>query len=65
MSSNQFLWNDRYKIGVDIIDREHKKLFTIMNKLFAYNSASDDAKSKWAYQEGVKFFKGQIGRAHV
>lgn len=58
MSSNQFLWNDRYKIGVDIIDREHKKLFTIMNKLFAYNSASDDAKSKWAYQEGVKFFKG-------
>ena len=57
MSSNQFLWNDRYKIGVDIIDREHKKLFTIMNKLFAYKSASDE-KSKWAYQEGVKFFKG-------
>lgn len=57
MNNNQFVWQDRYKIGVEIIDREHKKLFTIMNKLFAYNDANDE-KSKWAYQEGIKFFKG-------
>lgn len=57
MSSNQFVWQDRYRIGVEIIDREHKKLFTIMNKLFVYNDANDE-KSKWVYQEGIKFFKG-------
>ena len=55
MNSNQFIWSDRFKIGVDIIDREHRKLFSIMNKLLAYNE--EDAKQKWAYQEGIKYFK--------
>lgn len=54
--SNQFTWQDRYNIGVEIIDREHRKLFSIMNKLFNYDPA--DEKSQWAYQEGIKFFKG-------
>ncbi len=56
MSSQKFVWHDRYNLGVEIIDREHKKLFSIMNKLFAYDE--NDEKSKWAYQEGIKFFKG-------
>ena len=55
MNSNQFIWSDRFKIGVDIIDREHRKLFSIMNKLLAYNE--EDEKQKWAYQEGIKYFK--------
>lgn len=54
--SNQFTWQDRYNIGVEIIDREHRKLFSIMNKLFSYDPS--DEKSQWAYQEGIKFFKG-------
>ena len=37
MSNRQFKWQDRYEIGVEIIDREHKKLFSIMNKLLAYS----------------------------
>ncbi len=56
MFNQQFVWQERYSIGVDIIDREHKKLFSIINKLFAYDE--NDEKSKWAYQEGIKFFKG-------
>ena len=31
---SQLIWNERYNLGVDIIDREHKKLFSILNKLF-------------------------------
>ena len=30
----QLEWNERYNIGVEVIDREHKKLFSILNKLF-------------------------------
>ncbi len=56
MSSQQFIWQDRYSVGVEIIDREHKKLFSIMNKLLSYGG--NDEKSRWAYQEGIKFFKG-------
>lgn len=56
MGEKQFLWQDRFNIGVDIIDREHRKLFTILNKLLTYNE--NDEKSRWAYQEGIKFFKG-------
>lgn len=56
MSNQQFIWQERYSIGVELIDREHRKLFSIMNKLFSYDE--NDEKCKWAYQEGIKFFKG-------
>lgn len=56
MNNNQFIWQDRFNIGVDFIDREHRKLFSIMNKLMCYDE--NDEKSRWAYQEGIKFFKG-------
>ena len=29
---NQLLWKDEYSIGVDIIDKEHQRLFKIINK---------------------------------
>lgn len=53
--NNRFVWQDRFNIGVEVIDREHRKLFTIMNKLSAYDD--NDEKSRWAYQEGIKYFK--------
>lgn len=56
MIHNRVEWQDRFNIGVDFIDREHRKLFSIVNKLFAYDG--NDSKSQWAYQEGIKFFKG-------
>ncbi len=52
---NQLIWNDRYNIGVDIIDREHKKLFGILNKLF--DLRQQEKKSHWVCQEAVKYFK--------
>lgn len=53
--SNQLVWKEHYNIGVDFIDREHKKLFSILNKLLA--AGKEGEKSRWACQEGIKFFK--------
>lgn len=52
---NQLLWKDEYNIGVDVIDKEHQRLFKIINKLFRFSDEKD--KSQWACQEGIKFFK--------
>lgn len=52
---NRLVWLNRYNLGVDIIDNEHKKLFRILNKLFAYGE--DEEKSQWVCQEGIKYFK--------
>ena len=52
---NQFVWDDEYNIGVEIIDKEHKRLFKIINKLLAFGD--EEKKSQWACQEGIKYFK--------
>ncbi|MDE6363066.1 MAG: response regulator [Lachnospiraceae bacterium] len=51
----QLEWNERYNIGVEIIDREHKKLFSILNKLLDFGHQEE--KSHWVCQEAVKYFK--------
>ena len=48
-------WDERYNVGVDIIDREHKKLFTILNKLYGFGDSGQ--KSHFACQEAIKYFK--------
>ena len=55
MNGSQFVWQDRVNTGVDIIDREHKKLFSILKRLFTYGQ--NEAKSQWVCQEGIKYFK--------
>ena len=52
---NQLVWNQRYDIGVDIIDNEHRKLFRILNRLF--NFEQQEMKSQWVCREAVKYFK--------
>lgn len=52
---NQFVWQDEFNIGVDVIDKEHKRLFKIINKLFAFGE--EGKKSQWACQEGIKYFR--------
>ncbi len=52
---NQLIWDDKYNIGVEIIDKEHKRLFKIINKLFAFGE--EEKKGKWACKEGIKYFK--------
>lgn len=53
---NQMVWHDRFNIGVEIIDKEHKKLFSVMNRLLAFSE--EEMKSQWVCQEGIKYFKG-------
>lgn len=52
---NRLIWDEQYNIGVDIIDREHKKLFNILNKLFDFGHQEE--KSHFACQEAIKYFK--------
>lgn len=54
--STQFVWQKNFNIGVDSIDKEHQRLFQIINKLFAFKE--EEKNTQWACQEGIKFFKG-------
>lgn len=53
--ANRLIWEDRFNIGVDQIDKEHKKLFQIVNKLFVFSEQKE--KGSWVCQEGIKYFK--------
>ena len=48
-------WREDFNIGVDVIDREHQRLFKIINKLFTFREEEKD--SQWTCQEGIKYFK--------
>lgn len=50
----QIVWQERFNMGVDILDKEHKKLITIINRLFA--ATKDNSKNRWICQEGIKYF---------
>lgn len=52
---NRLIWNEQYNIGVPIIDKEHKKLLHILNKLFDFGQ--EEEKSHFACQEAIKYFK--------
>lgn len=41
----QIKWNDRYKLGVDFIDKEHKLLLATMDKLLKLSE--NEEKSEW------------------
>lgn len=51
----EIAWNDGYKMGVDHIDKDHKMLFSTMNRLWTLSE--DEKKSEWVCREGVKFLK--------
>lgn len=53
--SHELVWQERYNIGVKVIDKEHKKLFGIMNRMMLARKQGE--KGKWVYQEGIKYFK--------
>ena len=52
---NQLVWQDRYNLGVEVIDKEHRKLFSILNKLFDFGKQEE--KSQWVCQEAIKYFR--------
>lgn len=51
----EYQWRDEFKIGVERIDREHRQLFSIINKL--YTMEKDGKDIRWTCQEGIKFLK--------
>ncbi len=55
MNDVQFAWQEEFNIGVSSIDREHRQLLRIINKLFALRKEEKD--NQWACQEAIKFFK--------
>lgn len=50
----QLEWKDEYNIGVDAIDKEHQRLFSIINRLFILRK--EEQKSGKACEEGIRYF---------
>lgn len=51
---NQLEWKEEFNIGVEEIDKEHQRLFTVINRLFALGEEGE--KGKKACEEGIKYF---------
>ncbi len=53
-------WEDRYLLGIERLDKQHKKLFTVARRIL--NILADDSnnrsqKQQFACQEGLKYLK--------
>lgn len=55
---DKLAWQPRFNVGVDFIDRDHKQLFSIMNKLLTLSQ--NDTKNEWVGVEGIKYFKNHV-----
>lgn len=51
-------WKENYAIGVDSIDRAHKELFSVLNRVdkMVLNSGN----TQWAVTESIKYFKNYV-----
>lgn len=58
--ATEFEWREDFNIGVEAIDKEHRQLFKIINKLYTFQA--EDKDSQWTCQEGIKYFKGHAVR---
>lgn len=50
----QLVWKDEFNIGIDAIDKEHQRLFSIINRLFVLRH--EEQKSGKACEEGIRYF---------
>lgn len=48
-------WDESFELGVDYLDKEHRQLFSIINKLLKLSE--DQEKSERACREGIKYLK--------
>lgn len=53
--SKEAEWDERFNIGVDSIDKAHRKLFSIVHKLI--DLSKDKSSGQWTCAEGIKYFK--------
>lgn len=61
MGYSNIEWRDSFNIGVEVIDKAHRELFSIIRKLI--DLSKDDMnspKSRRACEEGIKFFKNYV-----
>lgn len=54
MDTQLVVWKDEFNIGVDAIDKEHRRLFSIISRLFLLRN--EKQKSEKAYEEGIHYF---------
>lgn len=52
---NKIVWNKRYGLNVDFIDKEHKQLFSTINRLLTISE--NEEKREWVCREGIKYLK--------
>ncbi|MCI8659034.1 MAG: hemerythrin family protein [Lachnospiraceae bacterium] len=48
-------WDDKFNIGVEVVDKAHAKLFRIMNKLIEISK--DSVTNQSTYKEGLKYLE--------
>lgn len=48
-------WNERFNIGVETIDKAHRRLFSVVRKLM--DLIEDEKRGRWVCEEGIKYFK--------
>lgn len=53
----KIMWDNRYNLGVEEIDKEHQRLFAIIRKIVGLVENGEERKAQHACREGVKFFK--------
>lgn len=51
----KLVWQERFNIGVDFLDKEHRKLFSTMSRLL--DLCENETKSEWACKEGIKYLR--------
>lgn len=51
----QFQWQERFNIGVEIVDQAHRRLFAIVDKMMELYVERHE--SRFACTEGIKYFK--------
>lgn len=54
------VWQDRFNIGVELLDKEHQKLFSTMNRLLEL--CENESKSKWACKQGIKYLTNHAAK---
>lgn len=58
--TNTITWNNRFCIGVESIDKEHQKLFSIVQKIINLNQYEKNR--QLIGEEGIKYFKSYAVR---
>ena len=49
----RLVWDDKYNIGVEVVDKAHAKLFKIIDKLL--ENIEDVTSNQHTYMEGIKY----------